>query len=307
MARALTREEEKELRRQQRREERREQRRAERRARRAERDAEAVIYHETRGRDRSRSRSRSRSREHGPSRPTGRWTEEERRQGWLLTRSTQWAANGRVRIDDKAGFLERGAAWLEWWKARSASEEIATSERKAFMERMYDLATSHGHVCGKWMVFAPVSVVDALWADIVEANVAGRLGGCCKVCAHNRVSDTHLICVYCRDFNDVRECQRVLYNLHNICASHGVRIIANFKADFLTALGVYKSASPNVQCTFTLRELRLVKEWPNRRLKRILDNLKRQVRMLEAQRDEEERAMTPVRTRTRSRSRPNRS
>lgn len=300
MARALTREEEKEVRRQQRREERRELRRAERRARRAERRAtEAALYQERR---RSRSRSRSRDRDRGMSRPTGRWTEEERRQGWLLTRSAEWAANGRVRIDDKSGFLERGTAWLEWWKQRASAEELATSERKAFMERLYELATSHGHVCGKWMVFAPLSVADALWADIVEANVAGKLGGCCKVCAHNRVSDTHLICVYCRDFNDVRECQRVLYNLHNICAAHGVRIIANFKADFLTALGVYKSASPNVSCAFTLRELRLVKEWPNRRLKRILDNLKRHVRQLEAERDGDDRAVVS-RSRSRSRAR----
>lgn len=269
MPRQLTREEEREARRAARREERRASRRAERRAARA------------------RSKSRVRS-ENSPSRPTGRWTEEERATGWLLSRNSRWSSTGRVKITDKDVFMDTGAAWLEWWKDRMTREEVGVSERKDFMRKLYDLATSHGHVCGKWMVFAPVSVADALWADIVAANEAGQLGGCCKVCAHNRVSDTHLICVYCRDFNDVAECQRVLYNLHNIAANYGVRVIANFKADFLTALGVYKSASSNVQCQFTLRELKLVKEWPNRRLKRVLDNLKRTVRKIEEQQEVEE-------------------
>lgn len=284
MARAMTREEEKEARRaarrEARREERREERRASRRAERAERRAE-------RGRSRSRSRvAETRTRR---SRPTGRWTEEERNQGWIVARNSAWASTGRVKITDKAGFMETGIHWLNWWKDRVARETIPVAERKDFMGKLYDLATSHGHVCGKWMVFAPVDVADDLWADIYAANERGELGGCCKVCAHNKVSDTHLICVYVRDFNDVAECQRVLYNLHNIAANYGVRVIANFKADFLTALGVYKSASSNVACQFTLRELALTKEWPNRRLKRILDNLKRTVRKLEQEQEEQER------------------
>lgn len=302
MARALTREEEKEVRRA----ERRERRRSERKARHAARAAEEAqrLEDEEEAEERTARRAErrsSRSSSARPSRPTGRWTEEEVAQGWLLTRSEQWSARGRVKIEDKAGFLERGKQHLDYWKYRASRETVPTPERKAFMKQMYDLATSHGHVCGKWMVFAPVSVVDALWKDIVAANVAGKLGGCCKVCTFNKVSGTHLICVYCRDFNDVRDCRRVLYALHNICAAYGVRVIANFKADFLTALGVYKSRSVNIACSYTLRELKLTKEWPNRRLKRVLDNLKRQVRDIE--RAEEQNARRRSRSRSRSRSR----
>lgn len=228
------------------------------------------------------------------SRPSGRWTDEERRTGWLLTRSRQWSRVGRVKIVDKDGFMRKGAYYLDRWRERAAHEQIPTAEKKKFMAFLYALATRHGHVCGKWMVFSPVPVVDDLWDDICEANRDGRLGGCCKVCTYNKASGTHLICVYCRDFNDTKECQRVLYELHNICAPYGVRIIANFKADFLTALGVYKSRSSNVACAYTLKELRLVKEWPEKRLKRILDNLKRKIRDLEQQ---QEQTLTVHRTR----------
>jgi len=289
MARALTREEVKEARRAARREE----RRAERRASRARaRSRSRSRHHRHRGSDSDESA-------HG-SRPTGKWTEAEKAQGWIVSRSSQWSSQGRVKIVDKDAFMETGETWLDWWKDRVATENIGISERKDFMKKLYDLATDHGHVCGKWMVFAPLSVVDALWVEIKKANEKGQLGGCCKVCTYNSTSDTHLICVYVRDFNDVAEAQRVLYNLHNICASFGVRIIANFKADFLTALGVYKSASSNIACRYTLKDLNLIKEWPNRRLKRILDNLKKTVRKLEEEEEENNRSHRRSRSRARN-------
>lgn len=73
------------------------------------------------------------------------------------------------------------------------------------------------------------------WADNLVENEAGQLGCCCKVC------------VYYHHFNDIAECQPF-----NIAANYGMRVISNLKADFLTALCVYKIATSNVSCQTTL-------------------------------------------------------
>lgn len=55
--------------------------------------------------------------------------------------------------------------------------------------------------------------------------------------------------------------------------------------DSLIALGVNKSLSSNLSCQNTLCELNLVKEWPNRILKRVLYNLKCMMRKMEEEQE----------------------
>ena len=207
--------------------------------------------------------------------PSGDWPLEERQQGWLYTQSDSWSSYG---VYDVNGFLAEGTSRIEDWRYRVSRYTMSSAEKKKFMAGLYQLAEAHNHLCGKWMVFAPVQVVDELWQDICDANLQGRLGGCCKVCAYNYISGQHLICVYVKDFTDIVDCQRVLYALQDVCSRHGVNVVANFKCDFLTGLGIYHTKTGYVSCTYSLKELQLTREWPERRLKRILDNLKRRLR-----------------------------
>ncbi len=60
---------------------------------------------------------------------------------------------------------------------------------------------------GKWLLFVPLSQVDALWARIKLATEQGRLGGSSKVATarpnpNEANAETKVICVYTYDWTD---------------------------------------------------------------------------------------------------------
>lgn len=189
------------------------------------------------------------------SNPTDIWTQEEFDRGYLVSRTPAGDASAASSAAFKDAFIDYATHFLDWRRYHLASRE-ATEPLSAFVSHLHDWATHYEHVRGKWMVFARPSIADALWLDIHRANLAGSLGGRCEVRPRNRKADTHLISVYCDDFNDTRACARVLRALAAVCRTHGARVAA-FKPEMLTTLGVYRerAGAPDAEVRYTYAEL----------------------------------------------------
>lgn len=92
---------------------------------------------------------------------------------------------------------------------------------------------------GKWMVFCPIGRVDAVWATIRDAVLAGQLGGSAKVATarpnpNQRDPNKLPIMVYTKA-DDIEEVGRVLRELRAL----GVSQSLPYKTDATTSAGTY--------------------------------------------------------------------
>lgn len=93
---------------------------------------------------------------------------------------------------------------------------------------------------GKWMVFAPVHLVDVEWRAVRQATREGRLGVEAKVATAYanplaRTPDERPIMIYTRDWRDQADVERVLIALREI----GITGKAFYKRDADTRAGNY--------------------------------------------------------------------
>lgn len=207
--------------------------------------------------------------QHFPTRPNGVWADHEVSYGWVV----HGGNTGDELVVHRDRFLRKARSMLDEYVAL---DYPSPSQKRGLFRSLYRLAEAHRFVIGKWKVFPPAAVADEVWADICDGIDRGLLGSQAKISRYNENSGGYLICVYCSDFGDVEECERVLENLAGICAKYGVRVVANFKADFLTVLGIYTvgGVGRSINVEYALGALGLRKYWMNEGLKEILDELK---------------------------------
>ena len=119
-------------------------------------------------------------------------------------------------------------------------------EKKQFMSDLYQLATRHGQVTGKWMVFPHAGYdTDRKWRIIARDTIEGNLGCSAKVNPCRPGDKNCVICVYCNDFNNRAACEKVVRRLEEI----GMKIQSPFKADAITGLGLYREDYQKLQIT----------------------------------------------------------
>lgn len=94
-----------------------------------------------------------------------------------------------------------------------------TKKLSPHLEKLKDnlcaIAVNSHCLSGKWMLFVPVAKVDEVWYAIAEAVSTGKLGPLAKVATSGSDYDPalRLICIYTRDFSDIKDVKRVLYEL----------------------------------------------------------------------------------------------
>ncbi|GMH68066.1 hypothetical protein TrRE_jg12271, partial [Triparma retinervis] len=114
------------------------------------------------------------------------------------------------------------------------------SNRDACSALILSAAKERRDTSGKWMVFAPPSVLDALWSGIAKATARGELGSASKVAPSlGQDKERKLICVYVPDFGDRRQVKRVLENLLELLKGFEGAYCAGFKPDIFTHLDIY--------------------------------------------------------------------
>lgn len=95
---------------------------------------------------------------------------------------------------------------------------------------------------GKWMLFVSEAAVNHVWADIEKAVQAGKLGDCAKVATAYRTqwnTRTRVICVYTRDYRDLKDVWRVREELRGMGFDKPLR----YKTDTATIAGQYGKES----------------------------------------------------------------
>lgn len=98
------------------------------------------------------------------------------------------------------------------------------------------LALKYNLLTGKWMVFARHNQIDSLWAQIASATHAGRLGFAAKVSPRNE-ADSHVVCVYTRNYTDRRDVYKVRSALRRL----GVHWKIAYKPEIYTHCGIYEN------------------------------------------------------------------
>ena len=205
-----------------------------------------------------------------PSCPNGTWTESEKKNGYIM-HAGPTEIQGRV-ADDVDCVRNAILKHLEENKQRLIAKRLSPQERQAVVAQMYEIADEFNMVEGKWKIFADAKVADEIWLDLIRANSKGLLGGTIKCLKFNKRTGKFLICCYVDDFTNVDGCRKVLLEAQKITQVYGVSITANFKADFLTACGIYCSHKDNRK--ITLNTLGLAKYWHNAALKAVLGDVK---------------------------------
>jgi hypothetical protein len=109
------------------------------------------------------------------------------------------------------------------------------ARRKPTAADLDDLARRFNELSGKWMVFSKHNTIDSIWSRIAEATHSGKLGPAAKVSPRNE-SDSHVICVYTRDFTDEGDVRRVRNGLRRL----GVKGVIGYKPDIYTHCAVYR-------------------------------------------------------------------
>lgn len=109
---------------------------------------------------------------------------------------------------------------------RWALNTTLTDEEK---KKVTDLVNAD--VVGKWMPFTAPERVHEVWAAIVEATEAGRLGIKAKVATDHQPGKDVLICVYSKDHRDRRDVARVLGELRAM----GIHQRLSYKEDAATS------------------------------------------------------------------------
>lgn len=108
------------------------------------------------------------------------------------------------------------------------------TERKEVAEKV------NAGFTGKWMPFTAPERVEPVWAAIVEATEAGRLGWKSKVATDHKPGKDVLICVYTKDWRDRRDVARLLSELRAM----GIDQRLSYKEDAATDALLYgKGAS----------------------------------------------------------------
>jgi hypothetical protein len=92
--------------------------------------------------------------------------------------------------------------------------------------RLDELAGRFWMLSGKWLVFAKQAEVDSLWRCIASATYAGTLGHSAKVAPRSDF-DSHVICVYTRDYTDLNDVNKVRDGLRGL----GVKWPIGYKPD----------------------------------------------------------------------------
>ncbi|KAI9816495.1 MAG: hypothetical protein M1827_001627 [Pycnora praestabilis] len=167
-----------------------------------------------------------------------------------------WIANlyseRRPLQEDLAALTTKGKALLEGFLERKRAVEgemegrpKATvrrrlgAERKALEEGLVDVAVETGCTSGKWMLFPMPPHVPRIWSLIAHAVSTNDLGIAAKVATDEGKGDRlpRLICVYTKDFNDVKDVRRVVRKLVDMgVVERGMSVY--YKCDAYTHLGI---------------------------------------------------------------------
>ncbi|EIN06740.1 hypothetical protein PUNSTDRAFT_72870 [Punctularia strigosozonata HHB-11173 SS5] len=133
-----------------------------------------------------------------------------------------------------------------------SKKELREAAQAEATEKLREISTRHGYVCGKWLAFAPADKVDLIWSNLAKSIVSGPLSSTAiytaKVSTSPKVDSPnyqHVICMYMPDVYNktaVTEAMKVLLQ------DHGMNL-SGVKSDLYTCIGLDSKHPSEVQST----------------------------------------------------------
>jgi len=156
--------------------------------------------------------------------------------------------------EDRDGFIEQGQELLrdlrvirkqiENQKPNAAKGTIARAvnpQKEIIVKKILEAAVEYNCTSGKWMLFCESSEVNHVWSVIARYTANNELGVCAKVAPapeNGEDRKPRLICVYTKDFTEVKDVSRVVQKLKDLglidMRGRGIY----YKADAFTHLGL---------------------------------------------------------------------
>ncbi|KAI8894315.1 translation initiation factor eIF 4e-like domain-containing protein [Globomyces pollinis-pini] len=114
------------------------------------------------------------------------------------------------------------------------------TSKKNILKQIDELALASNLLTGKWLIFVPTMRIDSIWSGIATDVHEGSLGVSCKVSPNEGTGNSHVICVYTTNYQDLND----VMNARNVLRTkHGIESVLTYKPDIYTTLGIYKGNS----------------------------------------------------------------
>ncbi|KAG7156456.1 UPF0696 protein C11orf68 homolog [Homarus americanus] len=119
-----------------------------------------------------------------------------------------------------------------------AWKELQHSGRPINLETISELAKQYCVTCGKWIIYAgPNAKVDSYWKKVATAIVKDQLPAIsAKVSPLSTDKNTHVLCIYNKDFTDEEEVCHLEHAIRKI----GLKCQLVYKPDAYTYMGIYR-------------------------------------------------------------------
>ncbi|KAJ3108909.1 hypothetical protein HK100_003373 [Physocladia obscura] len=121
------------------------------------------------------------------------------------------------------------------------NELLLRRERIIATNQILKIATKNKDTIGKWMMRPNIRSVDGVWRYIASATVRGELG-CSAIVSTTGGPNSHLMCIYCTDFNDVAHVEHVLRQIK----SYNLEVHEGFKPDVFSTIGREWDLEPTI-------------------------------------------------------------
>merc|ERR1712094_154598 len=106
--------------------------------------------------------------------------------------------------------------------------------------------------------------VDSAWSTVAKAMARGELGHVAKVSTQPDGSGKHVVCIYCHDFSDCSDMQRIAQRLVEL--GLGTMLQPGFKPDLFTYLGIYSGNRWGLPATCFQEIIQAAREaWPRKK------------------------------------------
>ncbi|KAF9565597.1 hypothetical protein CPC08DRAFT_704583 [Agrocybe pediades] len=159
-------------------------------------------------------------------------------------------------ITEKIEAIENNDSIPNIWSNKKTrvkgKKEVREQLQAEAAEKLKEISVKHGHVVGKWLVFASSEKIDQIWAGIAKSLVSGPLHKTVTFLAKVSTlpenvtpNHKHVICVYMPNVYDKEKVTEVMKIL---LRNHGVDL-KGVKSDLYTLIGLYSNHPSGIRST----------------------------------------------------------
>ncbi|KAE8448245.1 hypothetical protein EG329_009676 [Mollisiaceae sp. DMI_Dod_QoI] len=135
-------------------------------------------------------------------------------------------------------------------KTKAAITRAANADKDRIVKGLLDTAKSLHCTSGKWMIFCDAAEVNDVWSVVARATANNDLGIAAKVAPGDGLDrKERLICIYTKDFNDMKDVSRVVHKLKDLGIIDSREKPIYYKCDAYTYLDLKSNNPYNIKAS----------------------------------------------------------